>query len=94
MKNKRLLIIFGVATGLLLLPLLAMQFTEQVAWSFTDFIIAALLLFGLGTLIELSLRKLETSKYKAVVIALIIVAFFLIWAELAVGLFGTPLAGS
>lgn len=45
MKNKRLLIVLVTAT-LLLIPLIAMQFTEEVNWNFAYFIVAGALLMG------------------------------------------------
>ena len=39
-ENKRLLSIWSVCGGLLLLPLLAMQFTTEVNWNLTDFLVA------------------------------------------------------
>ena len=37
-----------VTALLLLIPLLAMRFTDEVAWSPTDFAVAGALLFGTG----------------------------------------------
>lgn len=92
--NKRLSVIFLIAASILLLPLLAMQFTKEVNWTLSDFIVAGLLLFGIGLVIEFVLRKIRKANIRNIIIASIIVVFLLIWAELAVGLFGTPLAGS
>ena len=71
-----------------------MQFTNEVDWTFMDFIIGGILLFGTSLLIELVWRKTKSSKYR-VAISLSILFFFIItWAELAVGVFGTPFAGN
>jgi ABC-type cobalt transport system substrate-binding protein len=40
MKNKRLYIILALIGIILLIPLVAMQFTEAVNWSLLDFIAA------------------------------------------------------
>lgn len=93
-KNNRLTIIFAIASVILLLPLVAMQFTSEVNWSVFDFIVAGVLLFGTGGLIEFSLRKIKSIKQRVWIIAGILFILFLVWAELAVGLFGTPFAGS
>ncbi len=93
-KNKRLAAILLTAALLLLVPFVAMQFTEEVKWSAADFIVAAVLLFGTGLLCELVLRKVKTLKYRLIICAVILLALFLIWAELAVGIFGSPFAGS
>jgi len=79
---------------LLLIPFIAMQFTSEVKWTALDFIVAGILLLGVGFGIDFALRKFKTSKYRVAIILGIIMAFFLIWLELAVGLFGSPLAGS
>lgn len=82
------------AAGLLLVPFIAMQFTDEVKWGVFDFIVAGLLLFGTGIAIEVVLRLLTTFWSRFISCAVILVVLFLVWAELAVGLFGTPLAGS
>ncbi len=93
-QNKRLAGILLTATTLLLLPFIAMQFTREVNWSLSDFVIAGILLFGTGLTIELVLRKIRQTKYRLLLCSIILLALFLVWAELAVGIFGTPFAGS
>ncbi|HET8808676.1 MAG TPA: hypothetical protein VFM65_00235 [Flavobacteriaceae bacterium] len=93
-KNKRLI---GILTGvaiLLFIPLIAMQFTEEVNWNLFDFIVMGILLLGTGLLCELVMRKVKKSEYRIAICAGILIAFFFIWVELAVGIFGTPFAGS
>jgi hypothetical protein len=93
-QNKRLVgIVLGVAI-LLLIPLIAMQFTNDVKWSRIDFIVAGVLLLGAGLLCELVLRYVKRFEYRIATVAAILFALFLVWAELAVGLFGTRFAGS
>ena len=92
--NKSLKIILLTVTSLLLIPLIAMQFTDEVNWSLFDFLIAAVLLFGTGFMIDFVIRKTKNLKYRVTILVVIIITFFLIWAELAVGVFGTPFSGS
>ena len=94
MKNKRLVIILGIAGALLLLPLIAMQFTTETIWTGFDFFVAAVLLFGTGLTIELVLRKIRSSNNRFIILGIILAVIFLIWAELGVGVFGTPISGS
>lgn len=94
MKHKRLIIILSAAAILLLIPLFAMQFTNEVYWDITDFTIMGILLFGTGLLCELVMRRTKSIKTRIIICGAILFAFFLIWAELAVGIFGTPFAGS
>jgi dolichyl-phosphate-mannose--protein O-mannosyl transferase len=79
---------------LLLIPFIAMQFTNEVAWSLFDFVVAAILLLGTGLLCEFVLRKVNKTKHRLIICAIILALLVLTWMELAVGLFGTPFAGS
>jgi len=83
-----------VTAFMLLIPLVAMLFTDDVNWKLVDFVVAGVLLFGTVIALELIARKL-TSPVKRVISGVAIVAMVLIiWAELAVGIAGTPFAGS
>ena len=93
-QNKRLIGIVLTVGILLLIPLIAMQFTNEVKWDSRDFIIMGVLLLGTGLMCELVMRKVKKIQHRVLLIATILVALFLIWAELAVGIFGTPFAGS
>jgi len=94
MPNKRLKIILFIIALLLLIPFVAMQFTEEVNWQAGDFVVAGVLLLGTGLLCELVLRNVTKTSYRIVLCMTILVLLFLIWAELAVGLFGTIFSGS
>jgi hypothetical protein len=93
-QNKRLTAIVVTVALLLLVPFTAMQFTNEVNWTLSDFIIAAVLLLGTGLLCELVMRNVKTTRNRLILCAVILFALFLVWAELAVGIFGTPFAGS
>lgn len=86
-QNKRLIAIISVIVFILLLPLAAMQFTDEVNWTAFDFFAAAVLLFGTGLLCELALRKIREVKYRVAVCGILLTALLVIWAELAVGIF-------
>lgn len=93
-KNSNLkLLIISMVILLLLIPFIAMQFTNEVAWSVMDFVIAGILLLGTGLAIEFVLRKVKNTKHRIIICILILLALLLLWLELAVGLFGTPIAG-
>jgi len=92
--NKRLALLLITGCILLSIPLIAMQFTEEVNWNLRDFAIMGVLLFGSGILIELILRKVKDLKFRFIIGGAVLLISFLIWAELAVGIFGTPFAGS
>tara|TARA_Y100000590_G_scaffold355945_1_gene409933 strand:+ start:244 stop:516 length:273 start_codon:yes stop_codon:yes gene_type:complete len=78
---------------LLLIPMIAMQLTDEVNWSFFDFIIMGVMLSITGLAIGMIIKKIKYSKYRNIFITIIVMIFLLIWAELGVGLFGTPFAG-
>ena len=84
-----------LSVGLLLLvPLVAMQFTDEVNWDLFDFVIMGGLLLGTGLLCELILRKFKSLQSRIIICGIVLLVLFLVWAELAVGIFGTPFAGS
>lgn len=93
MQNKRLIIIVLTSVIILLIPLIAMQFTDEVNWTLFDFIIAGALLLGTGLMCELSIRKINKIKYRIAICLALLVVLLLIWVELAVGIFGTPFSG-
>lgn len=94
MKAKNILrIVIGTAL-ILSVPLLAMQFTDEVNWNWFDFAIIGTLLLGTGLAYELAAAKIDNTTHRAVVGMVLLAALFLVWAELAVGIFGSPIAGS
>ena len=64
MQNKRLAYIPGTVAIILLIPLVAMQFTSEVAWSASDFVLISGLLVGTGLLCELVLRSVKKTEYR------------------------------
>jgi hypothetical protein len=94
MQNKRLIGIVLAVAVLPLIPFLAMKFTGEVNWSLIDFITAGVLLLGTGLACEFVLRKVRKLPHRIAICAAILIMLFIIWAELAVGLIGTPFAGS
>ncbi len=93
-KNKRLLIILSFVPLILLVPFLAMQFSAEVNWELLDFIVAGVILASAGIGIEIAIRNVQESKRRAILIFGVLFLVVLVWAELAVGIFGSPLAGS
>ncbi|MGH1434299.1 MAG: hypothetical protein ACRBG0_07555 [Lewinella sp.] len=79
---------------LLLIPLVAMQFSAEVQWGLLDFMVAGFLLLTAGLTIELVLRKVTEPRQRVLLCLAILAVFLLVWAELAVGIFGTALSGS
>ncbi|HEX8575239.1 MAG TPA: hypothetical protein VF677_02995 [Flavobacterium sp.] len=94
MKSKRFIGILLMVAFLLSIPLIAMQFTNEVHWDLFDFVIAGILLLGTGLAIEIVMQNVKNRNTKIGLVVSILVVLFLVWAELAVGVFGTPFAGS
>lgn len=92
-RNKRLIGILVAAGLILLIPLVAMQVTDEVHWTILDFVAGGILLLATGLLLELVIRKVKKISHRMVICAAILSALILIWAELSVGIFGTPFGG-
>ncbi|KAA9134166.1 hypothetical protein F3N42_01080 [Marinihelvus fidelis] len=73
---------------LLVLPAIAMRFTDEVNWSLGDFIFAAVLLISTGLAIEVGLRLSRTGLYRSGVTVAAVTALLLVWINGAVGIIG------
>jgi hypothetical protein len=92
-KDKRIVGILSGTVLVLLIPLIAMHFTDEVNWTLSDFIVMGILLLGTGLVCEIIIRKVSKTNWRIALCLVILLVFFLTWAELAVGIFGTPFAG-
>lgn len=93
-QNKRLATIMLSVGLLLLIPLIGMQFSNEVNWTLSDFIVAGVLLLGAGLAFEIIMRTIRKKQTRLLLIVIMAAILLLTWAELAVGVFGTPFAGS
>ena len=75
------------AAGLLLMPLVAMQFTDEVNWTSLDFAVFGGLLIAALTAFEIVLACLKRPAWRIAGILTVMVGFLVAWAELAVGVF-------
>jgi len=73
---------------ILLVPLVAMQFTDEVNWTAGDFIMMGALIFGIGFSYVLATRFISNIIHKIAIGFALASTFFMIWANLAVGLIG------
>lgn len=80
---------WAIAGLLLLLPLVAMQFTEEVNWDLADFVTFGAMLAAACGAYELAARVTGNTAYRAAVGVALVAAFILIWINLAVGIIGT-----
>lgn len=82
-------LVWGGAAALLLAPLVAMQFTDEVQWTGLDFAVFGAMLLVACALFELAVR-LARDKAFLVASGLAVGAGFLtVWANLAVGIVGS-----
>jgi len=87
--THRLRLIFWIGACLLwLTPLVGMQFDAGVDWSIADFVLFAVMLIGVGGLLELAVRLSDNLAYQAAAAMAVGTGFLLVWANLAVGLIG------
>lgn len=90
----RFLRLIVIVLALLLIPFIGMQLSTEVRWSSADFAIAGLGLLGSGIIYEIIRTLLVTPRQRmrtGIGLALVVCVC---WVELAVGVFGTPFAGS
>ena len=59
-----------------------------------DFIIMGIFLIFSAYWIQKVIKKIRSKSKKVVFISLIILIFLLLWIEMAVGIFNSPIAGS
>lgn len=94
-KNKDIVGVFVATAAILVIPLIAMQVSNEWDWKVSDFVIIGILLLGTGFLIVLAARKIKSTNRRIVVILGLLALLLLTWAHLAVGIVDSwPLAGS
>ena len=78
----------AVATALLLLvPLVAMQFSDEMRWGVFDFVGAGALLFVAGAAWVIGRRRVRSGVGRWIVAAVVLLWLAAVWSELAVGWF-------
>lgn len=86
----------AIATlAFLLVPFVAMQFTNDVQWSVLDFVVAGAMIFGAGNVLVVALRQAGHIVYRAGMVIAVGTTFLMLFVNLAVGLIGSgPNAGN
>tara|TARA_B110000008_G_scaffold160922_1_gene161602 strand:+ start:911 stop:1189 length:279 start_codon:yes stop_codon:yes gene_type:complete len=90
---QRFVKIVLIVLSLLFIPFVAMQFTDNVQWTYGDFIIMGCMLTVYMLTINFAPNSLNGVK-KSLLMLVLGLLFLLLWAELAVGIFNSPFAGS
>jgi beta-lactamase regulating signal transducer with metallopeptidase domain len=85
--NKQSLALWSLVMLVLLIPLVVMQFTDEVNWDGMDFLVAAALLTFSALGYQLAAKKLSNVKTRMAVGIVIVAILLIVWIELAVGLF-------
>lgn len=84
--------IIYVALGtllILMIPLIAMQFTSEVNWTAFDFVAMGVMLFSAGLAYVLISKMRDNLAYRMGVGVAVVTGFVLVWMNLAVGLIGS-----
>ena len=82
------------ALALLALPAVAMLFTAEVNWGPEDFAVGGVLLLGTAFVLDRVLGSRLSRSTMLVAAGAVLLALLFVWAELAVGLVGSPWAGN
>ena len=62
-------------------------------WSFLDFFIMSFLIFACLFSMRIAYNKFDQHKKRPLWIILIFILFLMLWAEMAFGIFNSPIAG-
>lgn len=89
-RNSWRIPLWSGAALLLLLPWVAMRFTDEVRWSAGDFLIFGAMLLAVCGAYELATRMSASTAYRAAAGVTLATAFLIVWANLAVGFIGNP----
>ena len=85
---KELVLILLITASLLIIPLSAMLFTNEVNWTASDFFAAWIMLSIAGLAYRSMTRRMERIEYKAAAAIAAAASLFLLWSNLAVGIIG------
>lgn len=88
-RDRWKIAVWAAAAVLWLAPLIAMQFTREVSWDETDFIIFGIMLIIPCGLLELATRLSRNLFYRLGFGLALVAGFVLIWMNLAVGIIGS-----
>lgn len=87
--NKSLAGLALATAAILMIPLIGMQFSDEIVWTLSDFVIMGAILFGTGLAYLFVTQKSSHAAFKAAVAFALFTGFFLIWSNMAVGIIGS-----
>ena len=88
-RTRSRIIIAASIAGILCLPLIAMQFSDQVNWDGADFLIFGLMLLIAGVTFDFVRHQSDHATYKKGMVLAILATFLLFWINGAVGIIGS-----
>lgn len=71
-----------------MIPLIAMNFSNEMNWDLMDFVIMGIVLFSIGIAYEIIIRKSKNTVYRVAFGLGFLGAFLLFWVNAAVGIIG------
>jgi hypothetical protein len=89
MPKKTIIRIMLGAAFPLLVPLVGMQFTDEVVWGLFDFIFAWVLIAGACFAYKLATRKTDNIAYRVAAGVAVATCFTVVWVNGAVGIIGS-----
>ena len=72
---------------ILIIPLVGTILSDQIDWGILDFLVMGIILLIVGMVLSVVSQKIKNPRKKLFYNLVIMLIFFLIWAELAVGIF-------
>lgn len=72
-----------------MIPLVGMQLSDEVVWTFFDFVFAGTFIFGIGLTYQLIARRGPTAHYRVATGLPLVATFLLVWVDGAVGIIGS-----
>jgi hypothetical protein len=93
-SQKGILLIGGIVLSVLVIPFLGNMISTSVNWGAFDFAVAGALMIIFGIGIEVIRLNVKSLIVRVSVLLSFVLILLLLWVELAVGIFGSPIAGS
>lgn len=84
-RNWDVVSVFVVTALILVIPLIAMQLSDEVDWQLPDFVVIGTILVGAGLGFVYAARRIDNVTRRLALAAVFLVALLYVWAELAVG---------
>lgn len=94
MRLKQFTFILIIVVLLLSIPFVVSFFNTEVNWSWFDYTVMGILLLLVGITAAFLFNNLKNKKRRWLYFILLGIVLFVIWAELAVGVFNTVIAGN